>query len=171
MRIVTKKRAAAAAALIVLAGGGMAAYAYFTSSGSGTGAGGSVGTSTAFTVNNFSATGSLYPGDATGAAVTYRINNPSTGHQAVQAVTVSVASSGGNIVDDTTGNPVTGCTATWFSASTSTFTASGGGGVTLTADVAGGDYIVGHTTVTMSNVASTQDACQGKSPRLSVSVS
>ena len=153
----------------------MAAYAYFTATGSGNGSAG-VGTSTNFTVGNFSSTGSLYPGDATGAAVSYRITNPSTGHQAVRTVTVGVASgtdSGGNtvVLDSTTGNPVTGCLATWFSAGSSSFKASDGTTtVTLTADVAGSDYITGTTTVLMSNVGSSQDACKNASPRISVTV-
>ena len=172
MRFVSKKKVAAAMAGVALLGSGIAAYAYFTSSGSGNGSAG-VGTSTAFTVGNFSASGSLYPGDATGAAVSYRITNPSSGHQAVQTVTVGVANDGGSPANvlNSAGTAVPGCLASWFSNGSSTFKASDGTTtVTLTADVAGGDYITGTTTVLMSNVGSSQDACKSVSPRVTVTV-
>jgi hypothetical protein len=172
VKFVSRKKVAAAVAGVALLGGGIAAYAYFTSSGTGNGSAG-VGTSTAFTVGNFSASGSLYPGDTTGAAVSYRITNPSSGHQGVQTVGVAVANDGGSpaVILNSAGSPVAGCLASWFSAGSSSFLASNGTTtVTLTADVAGGDYITGTTTVLMSNVGSSQDACKSVSPRITVTV-
>ena len=171
MKFLTKKRVAAAVGALAIGGSGMAAYAYFTSSGSGSGTG-AVGTSTAFSVTNVSASGNMYPGDPTGASVTYKITNPSTGHQAVRTVTVALANDGAspaNVVDSG-GTPITGCLASWFTMGSSSFTASGGGAVTLTADLAGGDYINGSTQLTMGNVGSSQDACKSAAPKVTVTV-
>src|SRR5438270_2612627 len=174
VRLFTRKRVAAAAGAVALLGGAISAYAYFTSSGSGTGSG-AIGTSTAFTVGTFSTSGSLYPGDATGATVSYRITNPSSGHQGVQTVVVAIADDGGSPANilNSAGTAVAGCRASWFSQGSTTYAASpaaGGGAVTLTADVAGGDYITGTTTLLMSNVGSSQDACKSVSPRVTVTV-
>jgi len=176
VRFVSKKKVAAAATVVAVVGGAMAAYAYFTASGSANGSAG-VGTSTAWSVTGFngsglpSSTGLLYPG-AGSAALTYRITNPSSGHQAVTSVTVSIAADGsGNVLDNATGNAVSGCLASWFSGGSSTFKASDGTTtVTLPVDLAGADFITGSTSVTMSNASASQDACKLASPRLTVTV-
>ncbi|MCU1448883.1 MAG: hypothetical protein JWP02_1053 [Acidimicrobiales bacterium] len=155
----------------------MAAYAYFTATGTANGSAG-VGTSTNWSVTGSSgsglpaSTGTLLPG-AGSAALAYRVTNPSTGHQGVNSVTVALATSGLNVVDSSTGTGVSGCLASWFSVGSSTFTASDGTtAVSLASphDLAGGDYITGSTSVTMTNVGSSQDACKLASPRLSVTV-
>ena len=171
MKFGIKKKAAAVVVVgVAVLGASLAAYAYFTSTGSGTGKA-DVGSATSWTVGNASTTGTMYPGAGT-ATLTYRVTNPGTGRQAVTGVSVTVAASGGNIIDDTTGNAVAGCTASWFSAAASTFKASDGTTtVVAPVDLAGGDYITGTSAVTMSNVASSQDACQGHSPRLTISAS
>jgi len=178
MRFVTKKRVAAAVVAASVAAGGLAAYAYFTASGT---ADGSAGVGTAV---NFSVTGSngsglpstgasyLYPGGPA-VALTYRITNPSSGHQAVRTVSVAVAQDGNGDAVTPAGASITGCTATWFTAGSSTYTASpaaGGGAATLTDDLAGGDYITGSTSVTMGNVGSSQDVCKNATPKLTVTV-
>jgi hypothetical protein len=162
--------AAVAAVVLTLAVGSMAAYAYFTSTGTGTGSA-ATGSATTWTVGNVGTSGTMYPGAGT-ATLTYQVTNAGSGHQAVTGVSVTVASSGGNIINDATGSAVAGCSASWFSAAASTFKASDGTTtVTAPVDLAGSDYITGTSTVTMANVASSQDACQGFSPRLTISVS
>jgi hypothetical protein len=84
MRIITKKRVAAAAALAVLAGGGMAAYAYFTTTGVGTGSA-STGSSTPVAIHG-AAGSTLYPG--TSATVTFTVDNSSPGNQYVNTITL-----------------------------------------------------------------------------------
>jgi len=170
VRFVTKKRVAAAVAAIAITGGGMAAYAYFTDTGSGNGSAG-VGTATNWSVTNLVSSGTLYPG-AGSATLTYKITNAGTGHQKINAVTVSVAADGsGNVLDSTSGNPVSGCLASWFSVGSSSFTDSGNAATTIPKDLAGADFVNGSTSTTMTNAAVSQDACKLASPRLTVSVS
>jgi len=85
MKLITKRRAflALTAALVVVVAGG--AYAYFTTSGTGTGTA-SVGSSTAVTLHA-TVTGSLYPG--TSSPVSFTVDNPSSGKQRVGTITLS----------------------------------------------------------------------------------
>jgi hypothetical protein len=84
-------------ALVLLAITGVAvaasvgAYAYFTSTASGTGSA-TVGTSSALTLHGTISGDELYPGDATGDTVTFTVDNPSKGKQ--QLGTISLASVG-----------------------------------------------------------------------------
>jgi hypothetical protein len=85
MRLITKRRAVfglTTALLVVVAGG---AYAYFTTSGTGTGTA-AVGTSSAVTLHA-TVTGSLYPG--TTAPVSFTVDNPSSGQQRVGTITLA----------------------------------------------------------------------------------
>jgi hypothetical protein len=175
MRISKKFIVVAVAATTIIAGS-MAAYAYFTSSGSANGSA-STGTSTAFSVTGAngsglpSSSGTMYPG-AGSASLTYRVTNPGTGHQAVSSVTVAVAAdANGNILDSASGTAVSGCLASWFTPAASTFKASDGTTtVTAPVDLAGADYITGTSVVTMANVNASQDSCKLASPRLTVTV-
>lgn len=85
LRRLTKKRTLAVSGLLLLllAGG---AVAYFSTNGSGTGTA-AVGTSSTLTIHGSSAS-TLYPG--TSSAVSFTIDNPSSGHQ--QLGTVHLAS-------------------------------------------------------------------------------
>src|ERR1700761_4198796 len=69
-------------ASLALAGG---AYAYFTTTGSGTGQG-TVGASSALTVTG-TVSGSLYPG--TSNTVNFTANNPSSGHERLGTITLT----------------------------------------------------------------------------------
>ena len=90
----TKKRAVAVAVVASLAVSA-GAYAYFTSTGTGSGSA-TVGTSTAWTVTNNSTTGpALTPGGLTEQTMAYSVTNPSSGHQSLAKVTVSVATATG----------------------------------------------------------------------------
>lgn len=92
----SKKRVAAIGAVtaITLAGGGVA-YAYWTSSGSGTGSA-TTGTDTAFTVVAQTTTGgALTPGGPAQTA-SFRVRNTGSGAQIVNTVTVSIAEANGD---------------------------------------------------------------------------
>jgi hypothetical protein len=84
MKLITKRRAlfALTTALLVVVVGG--AYAYFTTSGTGTGTA-SVGSSSAVTLHA-TVTGSLYPG--TSSPVSFTVDNPSTGKQRVGTISL-----------------------------------------------------------------------------------
>jgi hypothetical protein len=84
MKLITKRRAflALTAALVVVVAGG--AYAFFTSSGTGTGTA-SVGTSSAVTLHA-TVTGSLYPGSSS--PVSFTVDNPSSGKQRVGTISL-----------------------------------------------------------------------------------
>ena len=159
MRIITKKRVAAAAAAFVIAGGGMAAYAYFTAapgSGSHTAP---VGDSSAWTVSVGAFSPNLLPGGPS-ATATYTVTNPGSGHQGITGVSATLGTSGSDVTSG--GVDVPGCLSTWFSVSA---------GAPLATDVAPGGNTTGTVTATMTNVASSQDACKNKAPDVTVTAS
>jgi hypothetical protein len=177
MNVLTRKGAAVAACAVIASAGSAAAYAYFTSTGTADGRT-TVGSATAWAVTGAAggvttpaSTGTMLPGTGSSALV-YRITNAAASSQSLTTVSVTPASSGGNIIDDATGNPVAGCTATWFSAAAATFKASDGTTtVTLPVTVAASDYVTGTSTVSMSEPGVSQNACQGHFPRMTISVS
>ena len=147
------------AALVLAA----AAYAYFTSTGSGTGRG-AVGSASPWTVTPSASTGGpLLPGSGT-ANIAYGVTNSSPGHQRLGAMTALVASNAaGNILQG--GVAVPGCLAAWFTAAVHQPTSPA-----LPADLGGGASATGGSVdVTMQNVASSQNACQARSPDITIS--
>jgi hypothetical protein len=155
----TKKRAIAtliAIGALIVAGG---AFAYFTASGSATGQA-AVGSSSPWTVAFGSTTGTMYPG-AGAAVMPYTVTNASTGHQKLATTTASVnADANGNVTSN--GTTVTGCQATWFTATNTAPSA---------ADLAGGAQASGSVSVAMADAAVNQNACQGVTPDITVSAS
>ena len=144
MRITKKSVAVVAAAGIILAGASVA-YAYWTSTGHGTGSA-TTGTSTDFTVASTAATGGpLTPGGPT-ETVAFTVTNPGTGSQNLSSVVVTVATSTG--ADWTA---VTGCSAADYTIGTPDFTA---GEITTLATVSG------TVTITMNDLGSPQDGCK-----------
>ena len=137
-----KRHIALGAVVAVLAAAG-GAFAYFSSTGTGS-ATATVGSSQALTVNG-TPSGSLYPGGST--TVNFSATNPSTGHEylaTIHLASVSVDSS----------HASAGCSASWFTmpdVSASQDIPGGGSGTTVTAS----------GTLSMTNTATNQDACQG----------
>jgi hypothetical protein len=82
MKKTHRKRYVIAAVALVVGVGAVAGYAYFSTTGSGTGTA-AVGTSSAVTLHGTTA-GSLYPG--TSSPVTFKVDNPSSGHQRVGTI-------------------------------------------------------------------------------------
>jgi hypothetical protein len=130
--------AAAGALVLGIAGG---AFAYFTSTGSGSG-NASVGSSTNWTVVVTSDTSNaLLPGTGS-ETLSYTITNAGTGAQALNSVTATVADSGS-------------CLGSWFTALASAPTPA------VHTSIGSGGTATGTVTVTMQDSGGNQDACQG----------
>ena len=155
-KFITKKRALVLGAVAVLAVAG-AAIAYFTSSGSGNGSA-TVGVATAWEVNVSSPTGGpLYPGSGE-ENLAYTVKNNSAGFQNLNSTSATVVDDGsGNIKSG--GSAVVGCLSADFTA-TDTSPAP--------VNLAGGATANGSVKVTMTDSGKPQDACQGKSPEITV---
>lgn len=140
MHLSRKVKVAVGAAVASLAITG-AAFAYFTTSGSGTVAG-AAGSSTPLTITGTSAS-TLFPG--TSSLVSFHVNNTSTGNQFVTNISlVSVTA---------TGTPTAGdCLSAWFVMTP----------VAANQDIdPGGEDILATGTITMTNLPLVnQDACK-----------
>ena len=117
-----------------------AAFAYFTTTGSGTGSA-TVGSGSSVTVHGTVAT-SLYPG--TGSTVSFTIDNPSNGSQRVHQIQLSsVSTDAGH----------SGCVMTDFTMPNVT--------VDQVFPSGGGQAVMATGTLTMAESGLNQDACQG----------
>ena len=155
MRITKKKLAAVGAGTaLVLAGGGLA-LAYWSSTGTGSGSA-TTGNSSAFEVSTDAATGGpLTPGGAS-ETVAVHVKNPSSGHQTLTTVHVTVATSTGTAWTSTPG-----CSAADYTVTDPTVAA-------IDQDRASGSTYNATATITMNNLPSNQDLCQGVSVPLYV---
>lgn len=149
------------AVVAIVFGGGGAAFAYFTSTGSGTGSA-AVGTAGSWGVSQTNTTGTIFPGSGT-STLTFSVKNNGTGDQSYATATAAVNADGsGNITVG--GTAVTGCLASWFNTSITNDPGLG-------TNIAGGASTPVTVTVTMpSNTTTNQDACQGKSPDVTLTV-
>jgi hypothetical protein len=160
----TKKRIVAAAVGVTTVLGASAAFAYWTSSGSGTGAA-SVGNATTFEVTTDAPVGAPLTPGGTAQSVGINVKNPGTGSQAFSQVVVKVANA-----DGTPWTAVDGCTAADFAVGG----AAAGGPVTLTTSqeiAAGATNGTQSVSVQMVNRDASQDACKGVTVPLHVAVS
>jgi hypothetical protein len=167
LKILTNRRRiviAAAATALVLAGGS-AAYAYFTSTGSGTGSG-TVGSATNFTVTAGTPTGTMYPGSGS-TVIVFTVTNEGTGDQEFTSADATIpAESDGDAESGPISDPsdITGCTADWFSASVTSDPDIG-------TEIAPGDSVNVTVTVTMpADSTDNQDACEGVTPDVTLTV-
>jgi hypothetical protein len=165
----TKKRLAAVAFVGVLAITGVS-VAYFTG-GSGTGTGsGTVGTTGALSVapNTPTWSGSLtalYPGAANDTElIPFTVTNTGNGHQAVTNVAITLPQINGDVTT-AAGADITGCKATWFTATADASNAA------LPSDLAPNGTYNFKVDLTMSNVNSSQDVCKGASPAVTITAS
>lgn len=137
MRFPKKKAGVALLAILAVAAvAAFGAYAYFSSTGTGTGSA-AVGSSSTIQLSG-SPVASLYPGGAD-APVTVSIHNPGGGNQQVNTVSGSVATNGG-------------CLGSWFAVDS----------VAYNGVVAAGATVTTGTNVRMLESNTNQDACQGK---------
>jgi len=160
-KFMTKRVYIALSVVAVLAITG-SAIAYFTSSGTGTG-NGTVGTASAWAPTQTGTTGTMYPGTGS-STIAYVVKNTSpTANQGLNGTTAVVASSGANITSG--GVAVPGCLA-------ADFTAVNTAPTPLPQNVAPlGNSSAGSVLVTMANTLVSQDACQGKTPDITISAS
>lgn len=142
-----RKRTVALASVLALLAVAGAAFAYFSSTGSGS-ATGTVGSSSGLTVNG-SLSGSLYPGAAT--SISFTAVNPSPGQEYLGTIHLNSVSVDSNH---------TGCSTAWFTMPDVTadqdIPTSGSNGTPHSVTATG--------LVSMSDgngVGSNQDACQG----------
>jgi hypothetical protein len=148
------------AAAMVLASGG-AAFAYFTSTGSGTGSA-NVGSAGSWSVSQDDPSGTIYPGSGS-TVITFDVTNNGSGDQQYSSATASVNSSGGDITQS--GTPVSGCLAAWFSATVTQDPHLG-------EDVNAGNTVQVTVKVTMpSDSSDNQDACENANPDVTLSIS
>jgi hypothetical protein len=148
----TKRGVAVSAAVATMLAASIGAYAYFTTTGAGSGSG-TVGSAKALVVNqagitysNAGSDNALVPG--TTATVTFTVDNTSSANQQLGTISVSsITTDGLHAGCDTATNP------TWFSTTT---------------DVVNHDYapgngqaVSGSLTVTFNDLAVPQDVCKG----------
>ena len=162
MKLRTKIAIGATLGAAALGGGGMLAFAYFTSTGSGTG-NGTVGSASNWTVTAAAPTGGpLLPGSGT-QTVTYTVKNVSAGHQEFNTTTAALTTdANGGVYDTVQAKFVDTCLASWF---TVTNTPPAG------ADLANNGTVSGSLTITMTDAAANQNACQGLSPQVTINAS
>ena len=173
-RFMSKKVVAIGLAAGITLGMGGAAFAYFTSTGSGVGAA-KVGSATSWTVAETAGSDNnavLYPDHAIGGAniekLGFTVTNPGSGSQNLTSVTVQIATSSGGVWSVQTDSSKPACTAADFSID------GGAVGATATDTTLAGDFTAGQVKVSSStavtvemidNVAN-QDNCQGVTPPL-----
>jgi hypothetical protein len=163
-----KRKIAAAGAVAAIVVGAGVSYAYFTSTGSGSGSA-TTGSSTNLTIAQ-DAFGNgvgqqpavtLYPGTGI-QGINFTVSNPGAGHEYVNTVTASVAANAGNALNASDSTPIPGCLASWYQVNNPT--------QTVGQDIAGGssyDFTGGSLSVQLTNPNVSQDACQGKTVKLS----
>jgi hypothetical protein len=162
MKLRTKIAVGTALGAAVIGGGGMLAFAYFTSTGSGTG-NATVGSASNWTVTAAAPTGgALLPGSGTD-TVTYTVKNVSSGHQGFNTTTAALTTdTNGGVYDTVQGKFVDSCLASWFTVSNTPPAA---------ADLAGGASVNGSLTIVLNDAAVNQNACQGLSPQVTINAS
>jgi hypothetical protein len=156
----TKRRIAVVSGVTVvaLAGGGVA-FAYFTSTGSGTGQA-QVGSATNWDVTAGAPSGTMFPGQGA-TTIVYTVKNVGSGNQTDNTDTVSMPTSGADVTSH--GADVPGCLASWFTAGITTDNAQ-------TVDFAPGQTESVTVTVTLSDAQANQNACQGVTPDVTLTV-
>ncbi len=116
-----------------------AAFAYFTSAGSGTGSA-TVGSSSNVQISNDTPASQLYPGGSA-VSVAVHLHNPGNGNEYVGTVSGTVANSNGGT-----------CLGSWFTVAPITYNAEVNAGATNNTS----------TTISMTDSGTIQDACQGQ---------
>jgi hypothetical protein len=140
------------------------AYAYFTNTGHGSGSA-SVGTSTAWTIDNIvTSGGALSPGSGE-QTVAYKVTNSGSSSLRLSKVTVKVANDNGS-----TWAPASGCSAADFSINGAT-AGDSYEDVENAQNFGPGGAVDNTVTITMVDTGKDQNACQGALPPLYLSAS
>lgn len=143
----------------VVLGGAGTAFAYFTANGSGTGQA-TVGSAPGWTVTAGTPSGTMLPGSGT-TTIIFTVQNAGSGNQKDTGDTVAMATSGSDVTSH--GTDVPGCLASWFTPVIGTDNATG-------VDFSGSESQTVTVTVTMADVAASQDSCEGITPDVTLSV-
>jgi hypothetical protein len=154
-------------ATVSIAGG---AFAYFTATGSATGAT-TLGTASPWLVSGVTASGGAMNPAGFQQRVDYSVKNTSTGTQNLGSVVVSVANNGSGDPLSVLGHP--GCLVSWFDIQQRPYPAEPAAIHSITlGDYTSGTTHTGSSLIQMNNGGSVnQDACQGISLPLVVSAS
>lgn len=156
LRRLTNKRALTALGVMAVLAVAGAAFAYFTSEGTGTGQA-SVGSASNWEVTVEPATGTMFPG-AGKSTIAYTVTNVGKGHQNLVTTTTAVAEDAeGNITEK--GASVAGCKASWFETANTP---------PAEKDLAEGQSVNGEVVVTMKDTGEPQNACQGAHPDITI---
>jgi hypothetical protein len=163
----TKKRAFVAIGLVAALAVAGAAYAFFQSTGSGTGTA-SVGSATQWSVLSGTSNGPMYPGSTSSdESVKVTITNKGSGNQSLNSFTMSVAQSNGSAWTSSTTNypSENACSATDFALGTNTaagsYTVDKSVDATLPDDLAPGASYSTTVNLHMLDTGVPQDNCQG----------
>lgn len=149
--------------LAVAALAAFGAYAYFTSTGSGTGSA-QVGTSADDLVLHGTVSGLMYPGGP-GRTVSFTVDNPSNFNQAVSSINLDSVEA---FSDSGWTSPIAGCLSGWFSMATVAVNPATSGNI---APNAVGQALVETGTLLMANAAVNQNACKNAYLKLNLSSS
>jgi hypothetical protein len=163
-RFMNKKVVAIGLAVGLTLGAAGAAFAYFTSTGSGNGSV-TTGSATNWTVTASAHTGTtLFPGVGS-EVVPFTITNAGTGDQALTSEVFSVANDGsGNVTTGLSNTPVVGCLATWYSLTPGTVSPANA------TTIAPAGTATDSVTVILTNASVSQNACQGVTPNITLTV-
>jgi hypothetical protein len=179
-RLFLKKRITLLAALLVAAVTAIAAYAYFTANGTGSGTA-TVGTSSTVTLHG-NTSGTLYPGSTV--PVSFTVDNPSTGHQQLGTIYLSgvkACTGAGSTWDPTANSGAGGCSNSGTEQTTCESVDDGStsdanvsnfymADVVENQDVAGGasgTAVTNNGTLKLNNLSSAQDSCKNAALYLS----
>lgn len=127
----TRKAVAVTVGTVVLLSGAGVAFAYWTTTGSGTGTAGTAATTTALTVAQTSAPAGLAP-DAPAQPLNFSVNNPGSGAVQITGVVIAFAATTGCVAGDFTITQPTLSATTIAPGTTKTFSSGAGGDVVST---------------------------------------
>jgi hypothetical protein len=170
IRKLFKKRIAVIGVIGALAAAG-GAYAYFTGGSASVTGSGSVGASTTWGVAQGTPAWSgtltaLYPGAASDTEyLPFTVTNNGHGHQSVTSITASLPSESNGDAETAAGADISGCLASWFTATVDPTDAS------LPANLAPAGTYTGKVDLTMQDSGTNQNACQNAAPAVTITAS
>jgi hypothetical protein len=167
----TKKRTFAVLGGVALAlVGAFAAFAFFTSSGTGNGSA-TVGTAGAWSISAATSVGTLYPDPSSGGTntvhVAYAVTNEGHGQQQLGNVAYNVNTAFST--QDSATPPDPACTPSDFRLGASTNPTGNTATDNYTTDLAAGSSVTGTATIEMIDNSANQNSCQGVTVPLSFS--
>lgn len=170
LRNLSKKKLAAIAFVGALAITGVS-VAYFTGGSGSVNGSGSVGASSPWGVTSGASTWSgsltaLYPGASNNTEfVPFTVTNNGNGHQSLATLTAVVAKDASGNAETAAGTSITGCLASWFTATVDS------GNPALPSNLAPGGTYTGKIDLTMQDSGTNQNPCQNAAPAVTITAS